>query len=120
MTVITSRGFLNAGSLGKLPTKEGATVEFGGVKRDAVMGDDGVLGHSEIFENAPSITATIVHARDMDEAKIKAFTGENITLNTNSGKSYTLADAWTSEPLSLAVKDGQIEVKFLGTELIPH
>ncbi|WP_027696693.1 phage tail tube protein [Vibrio litoralis] len=119
-TTITSRGFLDAGSLGRLPTKEGATVNFGGVKRDAVMGDAGVLGFSETFDGAPSIKATIVHASTTDETAIRNFTGENVTLNTNSGKSYTLMGAWVSEPLELTVKDGQLEVMFLGTELIPQ
>ncbi|GEK12588.1 phage tail tube protein [Aliivibrio fischeri] len=119
-TTITSRGFLDAGSLGRLPTKEGATINFGGVKRKAVMGDSGVLGFSEEFEGAPFIKATIVHAATTDETSIKNFTGENITLNTNSGKTYTLMNAWTSDPLEVAIKDGQLEVLFLGIELIPQ
>ncbi|MUH96344.1 hypothetical protein GNP63_07235 [Aliivibrio fischeri] len=119
-TTITSRGFLDAGSLGRLPTKEGATINFGGVKREAVMGDSGVLGFSEEFEGAPFIKATIAHAKTTDETNIKNFTGENITLNTNSGKSYTLMNAWVSESLELNIKDGQLEVLFLGTELIPQ
>ncbi len=119
-TAVTSRGFLDAGSLGRLPTKEGATVNFGGVKREPVMGDEGVLGYSEMFDGAPSIKVTIVHASTTDETAIGKFTGENVTLNTNSGKSYTLMDAWVSEPLELSVKDGQLDVLFLGTELIPQ
>ncbi|MBD1567961.1 MULTISPECIES: phage tail tube protein [Aliivibrio] len=119
-TTITSRGFLDAGSLGRLPTKEGATVNMGGLKREAVVGDDGVLGYTEVYDGAPSIKATIVHAATTDETAIKNFTGENITLNTNSGKTYTLMNAWTSDPLELAIKDGQLEVLFLGTELIPQ
>lgn len=117
-TKITSRSFLDAGSLGRLPTKEGATVNFGGVKREAVLGDEGVLGFSEIFDGAPSIKVTIVHANTTDETAIRNFTGENITLNTNNGKSYTLFGAWVSDPLELTVKDGQLEVTFLGTELV--
>ena len=119
-TKITSRGFLDAGSLGRLPTKEGATINFGNMKREPVIGDAGVLGYSESFEGAPSIKATIVHATATDETAIKNFTGENITLNTNSGKSYTLMDAWVGEALELTVKDGQLEVMFFGTELIPQ
>lgn len=117
-TVITSRGFLDAGSLGRLPTKEGATINYGGLKREAVMGDSGVLGHTELFEGAPFIKATITHAKATDEAAIKAFTDENITLTTNSGRSYTLMAAWASEVLELNVKDGSLEITFLGTELI--
>jgi len=117
-TKLTSRGFLDAGSLGRLPTKEGATINMGNMKREAVMGDEGVLGYSEAYDSAPSIKVTISHAKDTDEDKIKNFAGENLTYNTNSGKSYTLKDAWTADPLELSVKDGQLEVLFLGTELI--
>ncbi|ELW1732433.1 phage tail tube protein, partial [Vibrio fluvialis] len=62
-TTITSRAVLNAGSLGRLPIKEGAEIGFGNLKREAVMGDDGVLGHSEVYDGAPYIKATIVHAK---------------------------------------------------------
>lgn len=119
-TKITSRGFLDAGSLGRLPTKEGAVVNFGNLKREPVLGDSGVLGYSESYENAPSIKATITHASTTDETAIKNFVGENITLNTNSGKSYTLMNAWVGEGLELTVKDGQLDVMFFGTELIPQ
>ncbi|MDD9154940.1 phage tail tube protein [Aliivibrio sp. S4TY2] len=117
-TVITSRGFLDAGSLGRLPTKEGATINFGGLKREPVMGDSGVLGHGEVFDGAPFIKVTIAHAKTTDEEAIRNFTGENLTLNTNSGKSYTLMNAWVGDPLELSVKDGQLEVTFYGYELI--
>ena len=119
-TKITSRGFLDAGSLGRLPTKEGATINFGNMKREAVMGDEGVLGHSEVYDAAPSIKVTIVHAKNTDEEALKDFIGENLTYQTNSGKIYTLMNAWTVEPLELTVKDGQLEVLFNGTELIPQ
>lgn len=119
-TVITSRGYLDAGSLGRLPTKEGATINFGNLKREAVIGDEGVLGHSEAFDGAPFIKVTIAHAKTTDEDAIKNFAGENLTYQTNSGKSYTLVDAWSSEVMELSVKDGQLEVTFLSTELIPQ
>lgn len=117
-TKITSRGFLDAGSLGRLPTKEGGTISFGGLKREPVMGDSGVLGYSESFDGAPGIKVTIVHAATTDEAALRNFVGENITLNLNSGKGYTLMNAWVSEQLELTIKDGQLDVMFNGTELI--
>ncbi len=119
-TKITSRAVLNAGSLGRLPLKEGAEIGFGNMKREAVLGDDGVLGFSEEYSDAPFIKATIVHVNATDETAIANFAGENLTLETNNGRSYTLQDSWTVEPLSLAVKEGQMEVLFNGTELIPQ
>lgn len=119
-TKITSRAVLNAGSLGRLPLKEGAEIGFGNLKRETVMGDDGPLGFTEEFSDAPFIKATIVHAKDTDEEAIAKFVGENVTLETNSGKIYTLKDAWTVDPLTLNVKDGQLEILLNGTELIPQ
>lgn len=119
-TKITSRAVLNAGSLGRLPIKEGAEIGFGNLKREPVLGDDGVLGFSESYEEAPFIKCTIVHAKNTDEEAIKAFTDETVTLETNSGKTYTLTDAWAGDPLTLAIKDGQLEVMFYGYELIPQ
>lgn len=118
-TKITSRGSLDAGSLGRLPTKEGGTIHFGGLKRSPVMGDNGLLGFTENHESPPSIKVTIAHAAATDEKAIQDFAGENLTLSLNSGKKYTLMDAWTSDPLELSIKDGQLDVLFVGTELIP-
>ena len=119
-TKLTSRATLDAGSLGRFPLKEGVELQFGNLKREAVMGDDGVLGYSEKYESAPSVKGTIIHAKNTDEDKIKHFVGEHITVETNSGKSYTLKNAWIGDPLTLSVKDGQIEVLFYGEELISH
>lgn len=117
-TKITSRAVINAGSLGRLPIKEGAEIGFGNLKREAQVGDDGVLGYSETYEEAPSIKCTIIHAKDTDEATIAAFVDETITIETDSGKVYTLKEAWTVDPLKLNTKDGQLEVLFNGVEMI--
>ncbi len=119
-TKITSRAVLNAGSLGRLPIKEGAEIGFGYLKREPVMGDDGVLGHSEEYTDAPFIKCTIAHANSTDEEAIAAFVDESITLETNSGKVYTLTDAWAGEMGTLNTKEGQLEVTFYGQELIPQ
>ncbi|NRB68745.1 MAG: phage tail tube protein [Vibrio sp.] len=119
-TKITSRAVINAGSLGRLPIKEGAEIGFGNLKRTPVMGDDGVLGFSEEYSDAPFIKATIIHAKDTDEEAIANLVDENITLETNSGKTYTLKEAFSADPLSLNVKDGQLEILLNGTELIPQ
>lgn len=119
-TKITSLAVLNAGTLGRLPLKEGAEVGMGNVKREPVMGDDGVLGYSEQHSDAPFIKCTIIHTKDTDEKKIADFVAEDITLETNTGRNYILKGAWTADPLSIAIKDGQLEVLFNGDELIPQ
>ncbi len=119
-TKITSRAVLNAGKLGRLPIKEGAEFGMGNLKRETVLGDDGVLGYSEQYSDAPYIKCTIIHAKDTDEKAIADFVDEDITLETNTGRAYILKGAWTVDPLTIAVKDGQLEVLFNGDELIPQ
>lgn len=117
-TKITSRAVINAGSLGRLPIKEGAEIEMGNLKREAQMGDDGVLGYAESWDVPPSIKCTIIHAKDTDEKVIAEFVDETITVELDSGKVYTLKEAWTVDPLSLNTKEGQMEVLFNGVEMI--
>lgn len=119
-TKITSRGYIDADTLGRLPTKEGATIGFGNIKREPVYGDEGVLGYSEQHDAAPFIKVTLVHVNETDEDALMNVINATITYTTNTGRSYTLSNAWTSDPLELAVKDGQLEVTFYGTKLTPQ
>jgi len=116
--IITSRGFLDAGNAGRLPTKEGGTVNFGNMKREAVMGDEGVLGHTETFDSAPFIKVTLADSTALDKEKLKNFSAQTLLYSTNNGQQFTLTDAWVGNTLELNVKDGTLEVEFYGTELI--
>lgn len=116
--LITSRGQINAGSLGLLPVKEGADIGFGSLKREAVMGDSGVLGHTESFEEAPYIKVVISDSTETDKKALQDFVGETVVFNTNNGQTFTLKDAWVVDPLKLTVKDGQIELTFQGMEML--
>ena len=118
MAIITSRGFVDAGSAGRLPTKEGGTIKFGNLKKEAVMGDEGVLGHTEEFSEAPSITVTCADSTALDKEKIKKIVNETIVLSTNNGQQFVLTNAWCSNELELNVKDGTMEIVFVGSELI--
>jgi hypothetical protein len=118
MAIITSRGFLDAGNVGRLPTKEGGTVNFGNLKREAVMGDDGVLGHTETFEGAPFIKVTLADSTALDKEALENFVGQTILYSTNNGQKFSLADAWVGNVLELNVKEGTLDVEFYGTKLI--
>ncbi|EDL52623.1 hypothetical protein VSAK1_13791 [Vibrio mediterranei AK1] len=120
MGKITSRAVINAGSLGRLPIEAGAEIGFGNIKREERMGDDGVLGYTEEYTDAPYIKATIIHAKETDEEAIAAFVDEDVTLETNTGRVYTLKDAWNVEPLTLNVKEGKLDIFLKGDELIPQ
>lgn len=118
MSIVTSRGFLDAEGMGRLPTKEGGKVNFGNLKKDPVMGDEGVLGHTEEFTDAPSIKVTLVDTNELDKKKLREFVGGTVVYATNNGQQFSLAGAWVGNGQELNVKDGQIEVEFYGTKLI--
>ena len=115
---ITSRGFIDIQGLGRLPTKEGATIKFGNLKKEAVLGDEGVLGHTEEYSDAPMITCTLVDSTALDKDKLKQFTGGTVVLATNNGQQFSLTNAWVSNPLELNIKDGTLDIEFTGFELI--
>jgi hypothetical protein len=118
--IITSRAFVDAGSLGRLPTKEGANIGFGNMKKEAVMGDEGVLGHTEEFTSAPFLKVTLVDTVQSDKNKLINFVSQNVLLTTNNGQQFTLTDAWVGNELELNIKEGKMDVEFYGTELIPQ
>tara|TARA_R110001583_G_scaffold15059_2_gene62469 strand:+ start:29277 stop:29639 length:363 start_codon:yes stop_codon:yes gene_type:complete len=120
MGVITSRATINAGPLGILATKPGTTFNKGNLKKDPVMGDNGVLGHTEKFESAPNIKCTLVDTIQTDVTALENFVNGTVLLETNNGKKYTLTDAWVGNELELNTEDGTLPVEFYGTELIPQ
>lgn len=119
MGVITSRATINAGGLGILETKPGATYHMGNVKREPVMGDNGVLGYTEKHETAPNIKCTLVDTAKTDKEALSKFVDETIVLETNNGQKITLTSAWVGNELEINTEDGTLPVEFYGTELIP-
>ena len=68
--IISSRGTLDVPSLGRLPTQHGITIGFGGVERKAVMGDNGLLGHTEEFTEAAMIKCKLSDTKSLDKSKL--------------------------------------------------
>jgi len=116
--IITSRGWLDAGSLGRLPTEKGGQIGFGNMKRDAVIGGEGVIGFTEELEGAPYIKVTIIDSTEVDKQKLKNFMGETLVYNTNNGQQFVLTGAWVGNAIELNVDDGKIAIEFYGTELV--
>lgn len=92
-------------------SKEGAKLDFGGVSRTGVKGDNGVHGFSESTE-IPYIECTISHKGDTSLAALQKLTNETITFETDSGKRYVLRNAWTAKSLELS--KGEVSLRFEG------
>ena len=118
MPIITSRGTITVDGLGRLPVLEGTEVQFGNLKREAVLGDDGFLGHSEKYETPAGIKCTLADTTELDKDTLRDLVGVNVLLQTNNGQAFLLKDAFVANPLALQVQDGKLEVEFQGSELI--
>lgn len=113
--VITSLAFIDCASMGRIPTKDGATVNLGGMTREAVVGDNGVAGYTET-PAVPSIKATLIDTTALDKETLNNMVDETVVLSTNNGQQFVLTGAFVANPVELNAKDGTIEVEWHGTK----
>lgn len=111
MAQVTGRVFLSLNGQ-RIRSKEGASLEMGGVERDAAISDAGVDGYSEKIV-APKVSCKISHTASTSMSTIQAFTG-TLIFTTDTGKVYTLIDAWNAKPPHL--EKGEITLEFGAVE----
>ncbi len=95
----------------RLASKEGAKLNFGGVEREAVLGDTGVLGFVEKTA-VPFIECTIAHKADTSLKELADIKDTSVTFETDTGKVYMLRNAWTAKTLEM--DKGEIALRFEG------
>lgn len=93
-------------------TKEGASLTFGGVTREPVIGDGGVAGYQGKIE-APKVDCTIIHVPDVSLKTIQSVSDATISFDTDNGKSYIISNGFCGQALEVS-KDG-IKATFFGT-----
>ncbi len=108
---VTGKMTISTASMGVLRSKQGATLDFGGVKRDEMADDQGVAGFTE-EPVAPSIEATLTHKSGLSLKAVAAITDEDINFETDTGSHFVIRNAWCAEPPQLS-NDG-MKVKFVG------
>jgi hypothetical protein len=116
--IITSRCTIDVPSLGRLPTDKEVTISYGNPKREAVMGSNGFLGHSEEFTDPPSISCKLRDTSALDKQKLQGVVNETVTIIANNGQTWALNQAFMSEVIEIDASSGEIEIKFMGKELI--
>lgn len=117
MSIVTSLINIDVPGIGRLPVKDGASINFGGKSREGVVGDGGFLGHTET-ENIASIKCTLADTTALDKKKLQDLAGETITGTTNNGQQLVLTEAFLGNVLELSTKEGDLPVEFYGAELI--
>jgi hypothetical protein len=98
----------------RIRSKEGASLDTGGLKRDAQTSDAGVDGFSESV-TAPTVDCRINHTAATSLTELHAFKG-TLTFETDTGRAYTLTNAWSSTPPKL--EKGEVTLQFQATECI--
>ncbi len=89
-----------------LPTKDGATLDIGGVKRNTVIGGNKVLGYAE--EPMPArVECEVFVGKGTSLERWRQVEDATITFETDTGNVYVLPNAWLTDPPALTeAKDG--------------
>jgi len=111
MSQVTGRATITVGTLGPQRSKNGATLDFGGVKRNPVTDDQGLAGYSEESVEA-TIDASFTHTAGMSVQAFADIKDENINFEVDSGGVWMLQHAFIIEPPSLS--GGELKCKFAG------
>jgi hypothetical protein len=114
MTQVTGRVFIAINGT-RIRSKEGATLDTGGFKRDAQMSDAGVDGFSEA-PVAPSVECKINDTADVSLDDLRNFRDGTVIFETDTGKVYTLNSAWIAEPPKLT--KGEWALKYEAVECL--
>lgn len=93
-------------------SKNGATLNTGGITREAIVSDNKVIGPSESIE-APSVEATFIHTADVSLQALNDFKG-TITFQMDTGITWVIQDAWSAGNAKLS--KGEITVTFHGVK----
>ncbi len=112
MSQVFGRAFITVAGK-RYNTKEGASLKFGGISREAVIGDSGVAGHQEKIE-APQVDCTIIHTANISLKEIQAIKDATISFDTDNGKSFVITDAFNGPAPELS-RDG-IKASFYGSQ----
>ena len=114
MTTVTGRIFITVNGQ-RLRSREGASLETGGVEREAQVSDAGVDGFSEKV-SVPGVDFELTHTAQTRIEDIHAITDGVLTFETDSGRIYTLTGATSTKPPKLT--KGVISCSFQGKECI--
>lgn len=114
MTQVTGRIFiaLNGQSI---RSKEGASLEVGGVDREAQTSDSGVDGYAEKVV-PPKVECKVNHTADTSVTAFRDFKDGTLTFQTDTGRIFTLTGAWCATPPKM--DKGEISLTFGARECI--
>lgn len=99
----------------RLRSKEGASLETGGIEREGVVSDSGVDGFMEKVV-APKVDCKVSLTNDIKLADLQAFKDGTLIFETDTGRVYTLTGAWNAKPPKL--ERGEVTLEFGAVECL--
>jgi hypothetical protein len=100
-----------------LRSKPGATLSMGGFERTDQYADHELLGYSQ-KPIASSITATLAHTIQTDLQAIMDAVSVTLVFETDTGKKYTIRNAFCTKPPELSGDEGGVAIEFKGPPAI--
>lgn len=113
MAQVTGRIFISLAGQ-RIRSKEGASLDIGGVTNEEAISDSGVDGYTSKI-SAPKVECKINHTVNTKLKDLQSFQG-TLIFETDSGRTYTLIDAWCSKPPKL--EKGEVSLEFSGVECL--
>ena len=114
MAQVAGRVFISINGQ-RLRSKEGASLEPGGIEREAVVSDSGVDGFTE-NETAPKVDCKISLTEKVKLKDLQAFKNGTLIFETDIGQIYTLTDAWNAKPPKL--EKGEVTLEYGAVECL--
>lgn len=103
MATVFGRAFITVGGR-RYNTKEGASLDIGGVERDPVVGDGGLAGSQEKIVSG-KIECTFIASSDVRVTDIQAIKDANVSFDCDNGTSFVSSDAFNG-PVPNLSRDG--------------
>jgi hypothetical protein len=113
MAQVTGRVFISLNGQ-RIRSKEGASLETGGIEKEPAVSDAGVDGPTSKVV-APKVECKINHTAKTKLSDIQAFSG-TLTFETDTGRVYTLIEAWNAKPPKL--EKGEVSLEFGAVECL--
>lgn len=89
------------------------TSDIHQVKREAIVGQDGVHGYKEMPQ-APKISGDGLYTRDTSVERLKAMTDVTVELQFANGAVHILRNAWVSDTIETNSEDATFKLTFEG------
>lgn len=99
----------------ELRTLDGATLNPGGVSREAMKGGGKVHGFKET-DVEPTMECKVAHTADLSLKELGDITNATVIFECDTGRRYVLREAWTTEPPALDAGAGSVDLKMAAIE----